>query len=256
MWSYCVLFGLLVAVSRPTKIAVRGDADSFVETYNIINDCSKSIKNVRNLKTGAAILIFDESQNLDLTDQSSFMCHYELETISGYGFHIYIDEMDFVENPLQNAVDPCTDYIQFGRDAGFVTTFKSPFYCGSRSRIATTNPAESGNVSTFTGGQGSRMYVEEKDSEMDVWIKVTPRSNPVQKLRKLYMTVTVIKKGCGAKNPYYRNCPNTQHCIRREFFCDSRINCAWPDADHGGTDEINCDAEGIKNTVNSHSGSF
>ena len=45
----------------------------------------------------------------------------------------------------------------------------------------------------------------------------------------------------------YRKCPHTSHCIRREFFCDGRINCAWPNAEEGGTDEVNCDAEGKTN---------
>ena len=100
----------------------------------------------------------------------------------------------------------------------------------------------------YSGGQGSRMYVEEKDSEMDVWIKISKRGLERQPQprtsRNFNMTVTVIKKNCGDKNPFYRRCQNTQHCIRREFFCDGRVNCAWPDAEAGGTDEIKCDAEG------------
>ena len=44
-----------------------------------------------------------------------------------------------------------------------------------------------------------------------------------------------------------RKCPHTSHCIRREFFCDGRVNCAWPNAEEGGTDEVNCDAEGKGN---------
>ena len=49
------------------------------------------------------------------------------------------------------------------------------------------------------------------------------------------------------KNILFRKCPHTSHCIRREFFCDGRINCAWPNAEEGGTDEVNCDAEGKEN---------
>ena len=49
------------------------------------------------------------------------------------------------------------------------------------------------------------------------------------------------------KNILFRKCPHTSHCIRREFFCDGRVNCAWPNAEEGGTDEVNCDAEGKGN---------
>ena len=89
------------------------------------------------------------------------------------------------------------------------------------------------------------MYVEEKDSEMDMLISITKRRNfQHQNPRVLKLTVTVIKKDCGAKNPFYKQCSHTDHCIRREFFCDGRVNCAWPDAEAGGTDEVNCGAEG------------
>ena len=134
-------------------------------------------------------------------------------------------------------VPPIMHYLFF-RDVVFVDTYRSPHYCGTR----TPNSINGSRV--FTGGQGARIYVEEKDWEMDVWIKISRRTSPKERPRSLKMTVTVIKKDCGDKNPFYRHCPNTHHCVRREFFCDGRVNCAWPDAEYGGTDEVNCDAEG------------
>ena len=45
---------------------------------------------------------------------------------------------------------------------------------------------------------------------------------------------------------FCRKCPHSRgYCIRREFFCDGRVNCAWPDAEAGGTDEVLCDVEGM-----------
>ncbi len=181
------------------------------------------------------------------------MCHYELETPSGYGFHVYIDEMYLEDNPNYNSQvedKPCTDYVQFGRDTLYVTTFKSPYFCGKRSRKATVN---SNGTSVFTGGQGMRMYTEVVDHEMDVWLRLSPRSAEEaasKSPRLIYMTVTTIKKGCGQKDAFYRQCRHTSNCIRREFFCDGRVNCAWPDAEAGGTDEVDCDKEGNpKNTL-------
>ena len=102
------------------------------------------------------------------------------------------------------------------------------------------------NIPAFTGGQGIRMYVEESDSEMDLWISVSKgklHTNP--KPRILVMTITVVKKNCRGSSRFYRQCPHSPYCIRREFFCDGRVNCAWPDAEAGGTDEVQCDAEGM-----------
>ncbi len=134
---------------------------------------------------------------------------------------------------------PCVDYVQFGRDTLHVTTYTSPYYCGKRDLLPLKN---SNGTSPFTGGQGNRMHVEVQDREMDVWINLTPRP-PTSPPRVLTMTVTTIKLECGSKDPFYRQCLYTSHCIRREFFCDGRINCAWPSGDAGGTDEFNCDKE-------------
>lgn len=129
---------LYLALFNPIKAGRRGNADSYVQEFNVQNDCKAHIKNVRSLKTGAAVFYFNE-----LTTKGLSRANY-----------------DFNPSP-----------------------------------------------------------------------------------RRLKITVTVIKKDCGVHHPYYRQCSHTDHCIRREFFCDGRINCAWPDAEHGGTDEVNCDAE-------------
>ncbi len=60
LWLTAVL--VIVLIGSPAKqpqnglayAAMRGDADSFVETYYVERDCVPGKKNVRNLKTGAA----------------------------------------------------------------------------------------------------------------------------------------------------------------------------------------------------------
>ena len=123
------------------------------------------------------------------------------------------------------------------RDRAFITTYRSQKFCGYR-------PNNNGFLRK--AGKGSnltRMYVEERDHEMDLFIKISKR-HITTRPRYLRMTVTVIKKNCGSKNPFYRQCPHTSHCIKREFFCDGRVNCAWPNAEAGGTDETKCESEG------------
>ena len=130
------------------------------------------------------------------------------------------------------------------RDVAFVTSHKSQKFCGTRGTPvgSASNGSSVATIPSFNTGQGTRFYVEETDREMDLWIKISKRTtsfNPQP--RRLKLTVTVIKKNCGTHNPFYRQCSYSNHCIRREFFCDGRINCAWPDAEHGGTDEVKCD---------------
>lgn len=218
---------------RPIKAGQRGNADSFVQHYNVMN-CKPGVKRELDLKTGAAIFYYNETEKRNPLVNTDFMCHYELETVSQYGFHVYIDEM-YLSDEGTVPGQPCLDFIQFARDRAFVTTYTSPKYCGHRSRGFTTR-RRNGSIT------GSRMYVEERDHEMDLFIKVSKRRITTRP-RYIRMTVTVIKEDCGSKNKFYRQCPHTSHCIRREFFCDGRVNCAWPDAEAGGTDEINCDAE-------------
>ena len=111
MFWLCLVFLAFLSV-RPLEGAIRGDADSFVTVYNVATDCQPGMKNTRHLKTGAAIFYFDERQvqSLNLED---FMCHYELETLTDYGFHVYFDQMYLSDlGLLQN---PCLDFVQFGR---------------------------------------------------------------------------------------------------------------------------------------------
>jgi len=231
-------FVLYLALFNPIKAGRRGNADSYVQEFNVQSDCKAHIKNVRSLKTGAAVFYFNELTSNSLSRANyDFDCHYELEAPRDFGFHVYFDHMDLSENTLNT--EPCTDFVQFGRDILFVDSHRSQKFCGKR-----TTPVNNGSSLAFSGGQGTRFYVEETDREMDLWIKISKRTPTFKPSpRRLKITVTVIKKDCGVHNPYYRQCSHTDHCIRREFFCDGRINCAWPDAEHGGTDEVNCDAE-------------
>ena len=55
----------------------------------------------------------------------------------------------------------------------------------------------------YTGGQRSRMYVEERDSEMDLFIYMSKRQLTTRP-RYLRLTVTVIKENCASNNLFYR----------------------------------------------------
>ena len=88
-------------------------------------------------------------------------------------------------------------------------------------------------------GSKNRFYIEERDHEMDVWLRLGKASG-FSPPRNLTLVVTVFKKNCYARDPNYRHCRHTDYCIRKQYFCDSHANCAWPAGD-SATDEEHCE---------------
>ena len=86
----------------------------------------------------------------DYLSKHDLNCHLELETLKGglsgirrsskYGFLVYIDEMELdgdSKHAMTSTYDKCPDdYVQFGRDALFVTTNLSQKFCGSFERVS------------------------------------------------------------------------------------------------------------------------
>nr|XP_040572005.1 uncharacterized protein LOC121121196 [Lepeophtheirus salmonis] len=167
---------------------------------------------------------------------NDFSCHLELEVTKGFGFHVYIQEMDFQGSEHSSGGGCNQDYLQFARDVLFFTTHSSPKYCGVRPKLNYTLYPYL--LSTKSGGSDlARMYIEKKDSEMDIWVKLS--SEHSRGPRNLTLVVTPFKKKCPRSDSYYRMCSHSTHCIHKDYFCDEYVNCAWPGGDLA-TDEIFC----------------
>jgi len=239
MSIYQIIFGLLNLMGLfkiSQQVLSSRHSKSYVEHINI-TDCEPGKKELL-LRTGAtAIFYFNETEQTNLARKSDFSCHYELEVSKTarkkYGFHVYIEEMFLRRNGKK-----CYDYIQFARDKGFLTTYTSNKYCGERWRLdLLTTPLQ-------YRSQGSRFYVEETQGEMDVFVEIQRATSIFSKPRYLKMTITVFKKNCESDDENYKACPYTNHCIRKEFFCDGRPNCAWSIEEKRKetvTDEHKCD---------------
>jgi hypothetical protein len=52
--------------------------------------------------------------------------------------------------------------------------------------------------------------------------------------KSLTLVVTPFKKFCGSKDVEYRQCRYSTKCVRKELFCDGRVNCAWPYSEPAG----------------------
>ena len=110
------LFQLILALLKPIdarRSPISSDFDALVHTNDILADCLPNVKNVRYLSdsSGAVIFYLNETERQEQTKSQDFLCHYELEAPKNHGFHIYFDQMDF----LESSKGLCEDFIQFGR---------------------------------------------------------------------------------------------------------------------------------------------
>ena len=119
-----------------------------------------------------------------------------------------------------------TDFVQFGRDILFVTTHLSHKFCGL---VKLPVPEEVNGVTKFKfpGSMKTRTYIEDSDREMDIWININ--SADKDKEKTLSLVVTPVKKNCKGKDRNYKQCGYRDSCVRKELFCDGRVNCATSD---------------------------
>lgn len=189
-------------------------------------------------KDGSKVQLFMNTEvnvfkfNSSLVAEPLFRCHLELEVRnSNYGFSVFIEEMS-----LSGSSSGCDeDYLQFGRDILFVTSHRSGKYCGDvEPPVARISEGLTGFDFPITP-LVRRIYTEELDKDMDVWLKVT---NGQGWPKSLTLVVTPFKKFCGSKDVEYRQCRYSTKCVRKELFCDGRVNCAWPYSEPA--DEVYC----------------
>jgi len=170
---------------------------------------------------------------------AEFRCHLELYLpSSSYGFSVFIEEMSLSGSLLSGCHH---DYVQFGRDILFVTTHLSQKYCGD---VELPVPRSKNGVTSFDfpfTPLARRIYNEEEDREMDIWINIDTGRDLVlgdTAEKTLTLVVTPFKKSCATRDSLYQQCRFSTKCVRRELFCDGRINCAWPYIEPA--DEVHC----------------
>lgn len=163
-----------------------------------------------NLGAGAAIFTLD-TFDTDLKDKY-ITCHLKIKADDGYGLMVYVEEMYLRRESGLTSIGPkCLDYIQFGIDdlIPFVTVIKSEKKCG--------------NETGFT--------YDEPDGNLLIWLAMGPSYPSVNresvKLTKLSVIVTAyLKRDHRADIANYRACGEGRRWIRKEYFCDKRVNCA------------------------------
>ena len=69
---------------------------------------------------------------------------------------------------------------------------------------------------------------------MDIWLHIT-REDQVDKI--VSMVVTPVMKTCKVEDKDYKKCGYRDSCIRKELFCDRKVNCPFQDTEKtGGSD--------------------
>ena len=170
------------------------------------------------------------SFNSSYSESQELKCHLELSVPSSlYGFSVFIEEMSLAGSVRSGCHQ---DFVQFGRDILFVTTHLSQKYCGDIELPVST---EVNGVTKFefpSSPLDTRIYTENSDREMDIWIHVN--SDGSQEDKTLTLVVTPFKKTCKRKDNQYQKCGYRASCVRKELFCDGRVNCAWPNTEPRG----------------------
>lgn len=149
------------------------------------------------------------------TNRKAIHCHLELHLKSQeFGFSVFIQSLN---------IDPdCNkDFLQFGRDFLIITSKKSDQKCGIITPYDDNSPA---NSKIRMVDIKNREWIETEDDEMDVWFSLSP-TQPNSGPKELSLIVTPFRKRCRTDDQYYRKCPGSDRCIKRELFCDGFVNC-------------------------------
>ena len=120
------------------------------------------------------------------------------------------------------------DYVQFGRDILFITSYRSKKFCGViNGTFPVLNKTASTELPIGVTPMMKRIYSESSDQEMDIWVKMNVPSSP-NTHKTLSFVVTPFKKICSSSNSSYQRCGTDGQCVREQLFCDGTVNCALP----------------------------
>jgi len=150
------------------------------------------------LGSGAALLSLEKMETAPRSK-----CSVKIKADNGFGLMVYVEEM----NLRRSSSGSCRDYVQFGRDdyIPFITVEKSEKLCGNRSGFS----------------------YDEPDGKLLVWLNLgSDRSSEWINRERLTIVITTYKPGTKEVSTNFRLCGRRDRLIRKEYFCDSRVNCA------------------------------
>eukprot|EP00090_Calanus_glacialis_P040511 TRINITY_DN70680_c0_g1_i1.p1 TRINITY_DN70680_c0_g1~~TRINITY_DN70680_c0_g1_i1.p1 ORF type:complete len:351 (+),score=74.68 TRINITY_DN70680_c0_g1_i1:89-1054(+) len=162
-------------------------------------------------------------------NERTFQCHLELQLLSeDFGFYVFIDKLWLDKTPGCGG-----DFLQFGRDFAFLTSYKSKKYCDridptTKVTLETEDGAQS-KIDFGSTSTSAREYVETNEQDMDVWVSIKPPI-PGKEHKQLRLVVTPFKKSCSTSDTWWWPCKGSDQCVRRDLLCDGVLNCAGGDS--------------------------
>jgi len=195
--------------------------------YRLESLCKSDSAKVR-LRLGNSAATFQ--LNSSLIPGSLFNCHLELALDSSkLGFFVYFEDLSV--SPSTDCED---DYVQFGRDILFITSYRSDKFCEKIQGSFPTmyNRTSISKLPPSITILSKRTYLETTDQEMDVWIKIKLHKPSITTVKTVSFIVTPVMRTCSTHDVGYRQCGSTgkgskgAYCIRDQFFCDGYVNCA------------------------------
>eukprot|EP00092_Neocalanus_flemingeri_P009441 GFUD01010158.1.p1 GENE.GFUD01010158.1~~GFUD01010158.1.p1 ORF type:complete len:312 (-),score=96.17 GFUD01010158.1:151-1086(-) len=187
-------------------------------SYTLEQTCGQDgSKQSLHLNTQAAVFTFNS------TNRRKLDCHLELHLHSkALGFSVFIETLK-----IERSSGCSRDFLQFGRDKFVITTHLSEKYCDTIEHSANiTN--ENGALVGYDFKDTSfprREYIESNDVEMDIWLELQPAQN--NQIKEVKLVVAPFRKSCNEEDgEYYKQCPGTSRCFRRELFSAGIVKCA------------------------------
>eukprot|EP00092_Neocalanus_flemingeri_P077244 GFUD01095884.1.p1 GENE.GFUD01095884.1~~GFUD01095884.1.p1 ORF type:complete len:357 (-),score=99.37 GFUD01095884.1:122-1192(-) len=211
------MFSLLLLVYLQSS-PIHPLSSSLYTSYTLEQTCGQDgSKQSLHLNSQAAVFTFNS------TNRKKLDCHLEIHLHSkALGFSVFIETLK-----IDRSSGCSRDFLQFGRDKFVITTHLSKKYCDTIEHSANiTN--ENGALVGYDFKDTSflrREYIETNDVEMDIWLELQPAQN--NQIKEVKLVVAPFRKSCNAEDgEYYKQCPGTSRCFRRQFFCDNIVKCA------------------------------
>jgi len=191
--------------------------------YQLETTCGQDgSKQSLHLNSQAAVFTFNS------TNRRKLDCHLELHLHSkALGFSVFIETLN-----IASSAGCSKDYLQFGRDKFVITTHTSEKYCQLIKHSENISDDSGALIGYDWRGTdfARREYIESHDLEMDIWLGLSPATN--NQVKEVKLVVVPFRKSCDEDDEdYYKRCPNTRRCFKRQFFCSGLVKCDVFDAE-------------------------
>jgi len=148
---------------------------------------------------GAAVLFLGEGVGLP-----HWRCDLELRAGSGFGLMVHVEEASLRPSLVRQG--KCQDYLQLGRDDN------TPFYTWDK-------------TDQLCGESAQDVTYDVPNGQLLVWLRLGGLSGLETTTLSLIVTA-YLKEDDTELLTNYRGCNQGGRFVRKEFFCDGRINCA------------------------------